>query len=558
MKSRDDAVRSIDGERFDVCIIGGGATGAGCALDAQLRGLRTCLIEANDFASSSSSASTKMVHGGIRYLQQAVTHLDAGEFKVVRRALNERASMMRNAPYLTRTLDFLIPCYSRWDVLYYGIGVKMYEWFAGDQRLLPARRLARDEALRRIPWMNPERLAGAVTYADGQFDDARYNIALVKSLVAAGGEALNHARLTAFGKAPEGSIRSAEIEDRISGRLLSVMANKFVNATGPYSDTVRQLATAGVPARLRLSKGAHLLFPLEHATAEDPLLVPKTEDGRVVFVIPWLGRLLVGTTDTEAQLGDEMVVTPDETAYLLRQLNPYLAKPLSAADVASGFAGLRPLVASANSRDTKQLIRDHEVEVDGQTGLISILGGKWTTYRAMAEDTIDAVQAGMEVEVTACPTVYHHLAGSIGFGPDYWNELAARRDLAPGTARHLTEKYGTCADHVAGIATEDPSYTSPLVDGYPAIQAEVIYCVREEMARTVDDVLARRTGLELHSWRLARQASPVVASLLARELGWRDSQAQEAVDRYRSRIDKAMRAIEVEAKYPVHGRISPP
>ena len=269
--------------------------------------------------------------------------------------------------------------------------MKMYDWIAGKSSLLPSRLLTREEALYRMPAMQSENLVGAAAYGDGQFDDARYALALVETFTSAGGDALNYARVNAFSKNEAGKLVSATVVDQASPRAFEIRARAFVNATGPFSDVVRRLASPDVMPRMHPSKGVHIMLPPDGFSETDALLVPKTEDGRVIFAIPWNGRLLVGTTDTGYTPGEEMVVKSDEIEYLLRQINPYLSSPLRADQVVCGIAGVRPLVAAQGVTDTKKLIRDDEVEFDAVSGLISILGGKWTTHRMMGEETIDKV-----------------------------------------------------------------------------------------------------------------------------------------------------------------------
>jgi len=534
MSTRATTREHVEAFSFDVCIIGGGATGAGCALDAQLRGLRTVLIEAGDFASRTSSASTKMVHGGIRYLQAAVAHLDVSQFRLVDHALQERSLMLRNAPHLARPMEFLVPCFSLRERLYYSTGMKLYDWIARGGSLQPSRFAHKDEALRRVPALVRDRLVGAVTYADGQFDDARYCLALITTFVQNGGAALNYVRATGFERTGDGKVAALAVHDGISNTSFTIRARAFVNATGPYSDAVRTLASPDAAPRMRPSKGVHLLFPLEGRWRADGLLVPKTEDGRVVFALPYNGRLLVGTTDDEVSPGAEMVVLRHEVEYLIRQINPYLNTPLEPSQVVSGFAGIRPLVRSHAGGKTSRLIRDDEVEVDPRSGLISILGGKWTTYRLMAEKTIDRVQP------SGCVTRTAQLTGAAGYHEDYWRELMQRGALTEAAARHLARKYGTEAPVVLALAEADPDLAAPLVNAAPPIRAEVVYAVRQEMALTVEDVLARRTGLQLYDWCLAMEAAPAVACLMARELGWEAAETLRATEEYVSRIARQL------------------
>ena len=540
MKARSEALHSIADKAFDVCVIGGGATGSGCALDSQLRGLTTVLLDAADFAGATSSASTKIVHGGVRYLEQAVKDLDAKQYRVVQRALHERIRMLHNAPYLARPMEFVVPCYRWLDAAYFAAGLKVYDWIARGARLFSSRFLSREETLRRIPSLNPNHLVGSVAYADGQFDDARYNLALIQTFAQAGGEALNYARVIAFQRSSDGKLTSCEVEDQLTRQKFTVRARAFVNATGPFADTIRQLATPGATPRMRLSKGVHILLPLEEMSGDDAMLIPKTEDGRVLFAVPWKGRLLVGTTEQEVTVHDELYVTKEEIAYLLRHLNRYLAAPIKPEEIVSGIAGARPLVSSGDSRDTKKLARDHELEVDPQSGLISIMGGKWTTYRAMAEDAVNAVQKHLGIAVTESPTKNHALIGSEGFTPDYWKKLASDYRIPEATARYLAGKFGTAAANVLDLAQEDPALAAPIVPDFPAVRAQVIYSARAEMAMTIEDILFRRLGLQLYSWRSAIHAAPAVATLLGRALGWSPDQSRSAAREYEAKINRLL------------------
>jgi glycerol-3-phosphate dehydrogenase len=537
MKSRTEELKSIVGQQFDLCVIGGGATGAACALDAQLRGIRTVLVEAGDFAGATSSAATKIIHGGVRYLEEAIKGADLQEYHVLVRALHERVRMLENAPHLTRVLQFLVPSYRWVDVAYLDIGLKIYDWLAGPGRISPSKFLSLEEILKRMPGLNQKGLVGGVAYSDGQFDDARYNMMLVQSFTVAGGNALNHARVTDFRRDANRKLSGVVVNDQLNGQTFTLDAKVIVNATGPVSDSIRQLATPTVGKRMRPSKGAHILLPLEVFPTIDALLVPKTEDGRVLFAVPWNGRLLVGTTDEEVTPEAELVVTKADIEYMLRQLNQYLARPVTPDDVVSGFAGARPLVGSEGDGDTKKLARDDVIEVDGASGLISIMGGKWTTHRAMAEDTINSVQQALGLSPTGSQTRNHLLYGGEGFTDDYWEKLGSQNGLSEATARHLTAKFGTAAENVLALARENAALMQPIVAERPAIRAEVIYSIRQEMAATIEDVLARRLGIQLYSWRDAIEAAPVVGALMAEEFRWVDSVANDAVANYVKKIN---------------------
>jgi glycerol-3-phosphate dehydrogenase len=538
MKRRELARQSILRGSYDLCILGGGATGMGCALDAQLRGLSTVLLDAGDFVSQTSMASTKLVHGGVRYLQQAVTEFDRGQFALVKRALHERIHMLRRAPFLAYPLELLVPCYSLPQLAYYTAGMKLYDWIAGSASLFPSRVLGREETINRMPGLRSDKLVGSVSYADGQFDDARFGITLAQTFAQQGGELINYARGVAFARDSNGKLTALEVEDQLTGDRFPIRAKSFLNCAGPFADSIRRMANPALRERLRLSKGVHLLLPLEAfqsnaaLQSEAALLIPRTDDGRVIFAIPWLGRLLVGTTEDEANLTDDMVVTPEEVRYLLRHINQYLKVTLTPDDVLSAFAGLRPLLKSKDPVHTGKLIRDHEVEVDPASGLISVLGGKWTTYRSMAEDAIDCVQQSFGAEPVACRTLDFPLTGAEGFWVDYWRQLAEKFDLSRQTARHLAQKFGTNAPMVLELAESEPALLQPLSPGSAPILAEVVYAIREEMAQTIEDILLRRIGVQFHGWKEAADAAPIVAQLLAREFAWSEEQTRDAVAGY--------------------------
>jgi glycerol-3-phosphate dehydrogenase len=538
MKSRVEELKNISGQHFDLCVIGGGATGSACALDAELRGIRTVLLEAGDFAGATSSTATKIIHGGVRYLEEAIKGADPQEYHVLVRALHERVRMLENAPHLTRILEFLVPSYHWIDVAYLDVGLKIYDWLAGPGRISPSKYLSREETLKRMPELNQKGLVGSVAYADGQFDDARYNITLVQTFTEAGGNALNYARVADFQREAGGKISGVVVQDQLTEETFIVSAKAVVNATGPVSDSIRQLATPTAHKRMRPSKGAHILLPMDVFPTEDALLIPKTEDGRVLFAVPWCGRLLVGTTDEEVSPEAELVVTKADIEYMLRHLNHYLARSVTSNDVVSGFAGARPLVGSEGGGDTKKLARDDVIEVDAASGLISIMGGKWTTHRAMAEDTIHRVQQSLGVTQTDSQTRNHVLYGGQGFTDDYWEKLRGKyRMISEETAHHLTSKFGIAADKILALTSENAALAQPIVTGYPAIQAEVVYAARHEMAATIEDVLARRIGVQLYSWRDAIQAAPVVGLLMAKELRWTTSFTHAAITHYVEKIN---------------------
>lgn len=537
MRRRTEVLDRIAATTFDVCVIGGGATGGGCSLDSQLRGMRTVLVEAGDFASGTSSASTKLIHGGVRYLEQALKNLDVHQYQVVRHALRERLNMLHNGPFLSRPIEFLVPCFSWFSALYFATGLKLYDWLAASARLSRSQFVSKSNTADRMPALDPSHIVGSVSYADGQFDDARYTIALIESMAEAGGEALNYARVVGFEKNSGGKLTGVEVEDQLSQARFTVRARAFVNATGPWSDSIRQLATVGAKPRMRLSKGVHVLLPLGVLQSRDALLIPKTEDGRVLFALPWFDRLLVGTTEKEVTDHEELYVTRDEVDYLLRHLNKYLTAPVGREQVVSAFVGVRPLLSAGKSGDTQNLSRDYEMEVDQLSGLISVMGGKWTTYRAMAEDTINVVQEFLGEPVTSSETGEYLLSGARGWNPDYWRTLIREYGVTQPTAQHLVQKFGTHAGRVLALTRVDPSLGLLLLDGFPTLRAEVLYAARYEMATTIEDVLLRRSGLQLSSWTGAIAAAPLTASILAGELNWNPEFTRASIERYAEKIN---------------------
>jgi glycerol-3-phosphate dehydrogenase len=491
----------------------------------------------------------------VRYLEEAIKDVDPKEYHVVVRALHERVRMLDNAPHLTRKLEFLVPSYSWLNALYISIGLKIYDWLAGSARISSSKFVNRKETLRLMPGLNQDGLIGSVEYSDGQFDDARYNLALINTFDRNGGVALNHARVSSLSKDSTGKLYAAQVIDQLSRESFSINAKVFVNATGPAGDSVRRMAVPTIPLRMRLSKGAHVLLPMEVFPTEQAMLIPKTDDGRVLFAVPWRGRLLVGTTETEVEPDNELYVTREDVEFLLSQLNKYLATPVTRDQIVAGFAGARPLVSGDATESTKKIARAHVIEIEPTSGLISIMGGKWTTHRAMAEDTIDVVEKTLGRVAGDCPTRHHVLYGSEDWTTDYWQKLVNTYKVAPGLAHHLSAKFGTAAGNILDLVKVDASLGERIIAEHPMIRAEVAYAVREELAATVEDVLARRVGVQFSSWRSARDAAPVVGAILGAELGWNDDQIQSAVNAYVSHINRLLDLAglprETSAKSPV-------
>jgi len=518
--NRSENIRRLKTETFDLCIIGGGASGSGCALDAALRGYKVAMIDKKDFASETSSRSTKLIHGGVRYLEQAFTKLDFAQLKQVRHGLEERRIVIKNAPHLARPLALLTPVFSLIEGLYYSIGLKMYDWFANDDTLPKGKWLSKKEVMARMPTLDKNKLHSAVLYYDGQHDDARYCLAIVQSAQEQGVAVANYVGVRGFEKDSNGKLSAANVRDELTEENFSIKARLFINCTGTFADQVRHLANPELPARIRPSKGVHVVLPYETLNSTDAMLIPKTSDGRVVFAIPFEGQLVVGTTDTEFKDGtQEPFLEKKEVDFLLGTLRPYLKKPPKPEDVTAGFGGLRPLLAADPTKSTKGLTRDHEVERDANTNLVSLLGGKWTTYRLMAKDTLDEVEE-MLGQKNPCLTADHLLAGGENFNYDAWKFIQKKYDLGEDTSKHLVLKYGSRADNVLGLTQEDAALAERLVTRLPYLKAEVVYAARHEMAVTPRDFLARRIRLEITDWDATLECLPTVCDLMGRELGW--------------------------------------
>lgn len=533
--NRPEEIQHLQDRVFDLCIIGAGASGAGAALDAALRGMTVVLIDRDDFASGTSSKSTKLIHGGVRYLEQAFKNLDFAQLKQVRHGLEERHIVLSNAPHLARPLALITPVFSWIEGLYYAIGLNLYALFASKKDTLPGSKwLGKKETLARMPSLTTK-LHGSVLYYDGQLDDARYALALVQTAHKTGATVVNHAELTAFEKDTNGQLQAATVTDRLSGHRHRIQAKVFLNCTGPYSDAVRLMANPDAEPRIRPSKGVHAVLPFSVLNSEDALLIPKTRDGRVVFAVPFEGQMLLGTTDDEYKDVDtEPTINRAEIDYLLETLEPYLAQKTLPSVVKSGFGGLRPLIKSVG-KATKGLLRDHEVESDEQSGLVSLLGGKWTTYRLMAKDAIDAVAERLGI-TDPCTTDRQPLSGAEYFTNNGWQQLQLTSGLAEDICHHLHHNYGSNALTVLKIVQNTPFLGDRLVHGYPYIAAEVVYATQQEMCCTIRDFMARRIRLEIVDWQAAREATPRVAALMAPLLGWSEMEEKRQVETYVKRI----------------------
>jgi glycerol-3-phosphate dehydrogenase len=497
--NRTDMWRCIEvhPEPWDMIVVGGGATGVGVAIDAASRGYDVLVLEQSDFGKGTSSRSTKLAHGGVRYLEQ-------GNIGLVMEALKERGLLLQNAPHLVHDLAFVVPNYDWWEAPFYGLGLKLYQLLAGKYGFGTSRILSREETLEHLPSLKTEGLRGGAVYYDGQFDDARLLIHMVATAFEQGATLLNYVEVSGLTKDAQGFVDGVRARDVETGGEFRASAKVVVNATGAFSDLLRLKAEPSATPMIIPSQGVHLVFESSFLQGESAVMVPHTSDGRVLFAIPWHGHTLVGTTDTAiATVTLEPVAMEQEIEFILATAGQYLTKAPTRDDVLSVFAGIRPLVRATGVASTAALSRDHVIHID-RSGLVTICGGKWTTYRHMAEDCVD--QAATLAQLPERPCVTHHLRIH-GFHD-------AAKEFGPLAV------YGSDACEIHKLIETDARLGEPLHAALPYVKAQVIWAVRHEMARTVEDTLARRTRALFLNARAALEMASAVADLMALELSW--------------------------------------
>ncbi len=522
---RGDALARLADEQFDVLVIGGGITGAGVALDAASRGLRTALVERDDFASGTSSKSSKLVHGGIRYLQQR-------EYRLVYDALRERQIALRNAPHLVRVLPFLIPILTRDGLIdrriarALGTAMWLYDVTGGARIGKLHRRIGKAAALEHMPTLAPDRLASAYLYYDAQTDDARLTLTIARTAAVEHDAVIaNRTAVASVLKGGGGKVRGVRV--RADGNEFEVRADAVVNAAGVWADDVRALDEGRHPHSIRPAKGVHITVPWSKVRNDIAAIVPVPRDRRSIFVVPWGDFTYIGTTDTDYTGPlDDPVCTHEDVQYLLDAMNKSLSSPLDQRDVVGTWAGLRPLLASAGSERTADLSRRHAV-ARSSSGMVTVTGGKLTTYRSMAADAVDAVTKDLG-RGGASRTRRLPLLGG--------RDFQAAESVEPSRHEHLAARYGTLAGDVLSLVDERPELGEPLVPGLPYLRAEAVYAVRAEMARTLDDVLSRRTRARLLARDASARAADDVARLVGDELGWPDETRRDQAAAYRQAV----------------------
>ncbi|XP_018325736.1 glycerol-3-phosphate dehydrogenase, mitochondrial [Agrilus planipennis] len=456
---RSEQITSLQNQSFDVVIIGGGATGAGCALDSVTRGLRTALIEADDFASGTSSRSTKLIHGGVRYLQKAIMQLDYEQYKMVKEALHERANMLNSAPHLAHPLPIMLPVYQWWQIPYFWFGIKMYDVVAGSKTVKGSYYLSKKNALELFPMLRGDKLVGAIVYYDGQQDDARMNLAIALTAARHGATVVNHVTVTSLIKDKNGSgkevITGVNVRDEITGKEWRVPTKCVINATGPFTDSIRKMDNPTIKEICCPSSGVHIVLPGYYSPDQMGLLDPQTSDGRVIFFLPWQRQTIAGTTDLPCKVTHNPKPTEDEITFILEEVKNYLNPDVEVrrGDVMSAWSGIRPLVSDPNKPDTQSLARNHIVHVS-DSGLVTIAGGKWTTYRAMAQETIDAAVKHCNLKPErGCQTDGLLIEGAHGWTPTMYIRLVQDFGLECEVAQHLAKSYGDKAFAVAKLAS---------------------------------------------------------------------------------------------------------
>ncbi|KUJ06530.1 mitochondrial putative glycerol-3-phosphate dehydrogenase [Mollisia scopiformis] len=542
-----------EGDVYDLLIIGGGATGAGIALDAATRGLKVAVVERDDFSSGTSSKSTKLVHGGVRYLEKAFWEVDINQYKLVKEALRERKYFLDTAPHLSMWLPIMLPLDKWWKAPYYWAGTKAYDFLAGSEGIETSYFLTRSKALEAFPMLKKDNLVGALVYYDGAHNDSRMNVSLAMTAALYGSTVVNHVEVTALEKDPNGKLCGARVKDLVQEKNgkkadeFTIRARGIINATGPFTDSIRKMDEQDVKEIVAPSSGTHVILPGYYSPQKMGLIDPKTSDGRVIFFLPWQGNTIAGTTDSPTTISHNPLPKEEEIDWILSEIRHYLSPDINVrrGDVLAAWSGIRPLVKDPKAKNTESLVRNHLINVS-DSGLLTCAGGKWTTYRQMAEEAVDEAITTFNLRTKpfpdapdvsgtemiddgkrldgSCQTHQVKLIGAHGFSKTLFINLIQHFGVETDIAKHLTESYGDRAWTVAALSvpTEKrfPVRGERISALYPFIDGEVRYAVRHEYAQTAVDVLARRTRLAFLNAQAALEALPKVIDIMAGELKW--------------------------------------
>ncbi|KAK6483059.1 glycerol-3-phosphate dehydrogenase [Huso huso] len=540
LPSRESQLCALQNTKeFDVLVVGGGATGSGCALDAVTRNLKTALVERDDFSSGTSSRSTKLIHGGVRYLQKAIMKLDYEQYMMVKEALHERSNLLDIAPHLSAPLPIMLPVYKWWQLPYYWAGIKMYDLVAGGQCLKSSYVLSKAKALELFPMLKKDKLVGAIVYYDGQHNDARMNLAIALTAARYGAATANYTEVVRLLKKtdPEtGTERvcGARCKDVITGKEFDVRAKCVINATGPFTDSVRKMDDEKISNICQPSAGVHIVIPGYYSPDNMGLLDPSTSDGRVIFFLPWEKMTIAGTTDSPTDVTPHPMPREEDVNFILNEIRNYLSPDVEVrrGDVLAAWSGIRPLVTDPNSKDTQSICRNHIVNIS-ESGLVTIAGGKWTTYRAMAEETLDSAMKAHKMKSSKCNTVGLMLEGGKDWTPTLYIRLVQDYGLEMEVAQHLASTYGDKAFDVAKLAKVTgkrwPVVGKRLVSEFPYIESEVQYAVKE-YACTAIDIIARRTRLGFLNVQAAEEALPRIVEIMGKELKWSEHKKKEELE----------------------------
>ncbi|KAL7624462.1 mitochondrial glycerol-3-phosphate dehydrogenase [Parahypoxylon ruwenzoriense] len=558
VKARDEQIANLkksnaEGEEYDMLVIGGGATGAGVALDAVTRGLKVAVIERDDFSSGTSSKSTKLVHGGVRYLEKAVWSLDYSQYELVKEALKERKYFLQTAPHLSMWLPIMLPLDRWWKAPYYWAGTKFYDFLAGSEGIESSYFLTRSKALDAFPMLKQTDLVGALVYYDGAHNDSRMNVSIAMTAAVYGATIVNHAEVIGLKKDDKGKLCGAVVKDLIPERNgkksegFPIKAKCIINCTGPFTDSIRKLDDQDCKEIVAPASGVHVILPGYYSPSNMGLIDPSTSDGRVIFFLPWQGNTIAGTTDEPTTISQNPLPDEKSIQWILNEISHYLSSDINVrrGDVLAAWAGIRPLVKDPKAKNTESLVRNHLVDISS-SGLVTCAGGKWTTYRQMAEDCVDAaikefnlptkpfsnaprvsgtdaVDDGAILDGT-CQTHNVRLIGAHGFSKTLFINLIQHFGVETEVAKHLTESYGDRAWTVAAMCKPTdlrfPARGERISRLYPFVDGEIRYAVTNEYAQTAVDVIARRTRLAFLNAQAALECLPKIIDIMSQELKW--------------------------------------
>lgn len=534
LPSRNDQLKSLQNTTLDVLVIGGGATGCGIALDSVTRGLKTGLVELDDFASGASSKSTKLIHGGVRYLQKAIFNLDREQFNMVREALSERANLLDIAPHLSSALPIMLPIYKWYLVPWYWAGLKCYDLIAGTKGLKWSYFIGKKRALEQFPMLKSDNLKGAIVYYDGAHNDSRMCLAIALTAARRGAMVANHVAVTSLVKDSDNNVCGANVKDQLDGKEWTIKAKCVVNATGPHTDTIRLMDDPQAIKICAPSSGVHIVLPGYYSPQKMGLLDPNTRDGRVIFFLPWQKYTIAGTTDTECEPSFHPEPRESEIQFILREVRKYMAPQIEVrrSDVLAAWSGIRPLVRDPSKPDSQSIARNHVIEVS-KSGLVTISGGKWSTYRAMSEHLVDRIlkeHPDLKKKAKPCQTIGLKLEGGEDWTPTLYLQIVQEYGMEPEVAQNLSESYGDRAFVVADLAQPSgkkwPFMGRRIHSELPYIEAEVKFAC-QEYAQTAVDVIARRLRISFLNVRAAEEALQRIIEIMADELHWSQEEQEQ-------------------------------